>query len=83
MKSLTLKKIAEVCKGTLHCCGKGTDGEISGVVLDSRQIKKGYLFIATRGERADGHRFIPQVFSNGAAGVVCEAEPHHWKRPGE
>ena len=56
MKSLTLKKIAEVCKGTLHCCGKGTDGEISGVVLDSRQIKKGYLFIATRGERADGHR---------------------------
>ena len=43
MKSLTLKKIAEVCKGTLHCCGKGTDGEISGVVLDSRQIKKDNL----------------------------------------
>lgn len=81
MKSLTLKKIAEVCKGTLHCCGKGTDGEISGVVLDSRQIKKGYLFIATRGERADGHRFIPQVFSNGAAGVVCEEEPEDKSGP--
>ena len=81
MKSLTLKKIAEVCKGTLHCCGKGTDGEIAGVVLDSRQIKKGYLFIATRGERADGHRFIPQVFSSGAAGVVCEEKPEDKSGP--
>ena len=61
MKNLTLGKIAEVCKGTLYRCKEGADVEVSGVVLDSRQIKKGYLFIATRGEHVDGHCFISQV----------------------
>lgn len=80
MKNLTLRKIAEICKGTLHREGENADVEVSGVVLDSRQIEKGYLFIATRGEHVDGHRFIPQVFAKGAAGVVCEEEPEG--RPG-
>ncbi len=75
MKNLTLGKIAEICKGTLHCGGEDADMEVSGVALDSRQTEKGYLFIATKGEHVDGHRFIPQVFAKGAAGVVCEEEP--------
>ena len=49
--------------------------EAAGVVLDSRQVEKGFVFIAARGERVDGHRFIPEVFEKGALGVVCEKLP--------
>ena len=49
--------------------------EVAGVVLDSRQVEEGYLFIATKGKQTDGHSFIPQVLQKGAAGVVCEKLP--------
>lgn len=75
MKYLTLRNIAKICKGTLFNYYPEEDREVSGVVLDSRQAEENYLFIATKGERADGHSFIPQVFSKGAAGVICEKEP--------
>ncbi len=38
---------------------------------DSRQIERGGLFIAIRGEHVDGHSFIPQVAQTGAGGVLC------------
>lgn len=75
MKNLTLKNIAKACNGTLYNYYPEQDKEVSGVVLDSRQIEEGYLFIATKGEKVDGHSFIGQVFAKGAAGVVCEKEP--------
>ncbi len=75
MKNLTLKNIAKACNGKLYNYYPEQDKEVSGVVLDSRQIEEGYLFIATKGENVDGHSFIGQVFAKGAAGVVCEKEP--------
>ncbi len=75
MKNLTLKNIAKACNGKLYNYYPEQDKEVSGVVLDSRQIEEGYLFIATKGEKVDGHSFIGQVFAKGAAGVVCEKEP--------
>ncbi len=38
---------------------------------DSRVVGKGDLFIAIRGERVDGHRFIPDVARAGAGAVLC------------
>ena len=38
---------------------------------DSRQIEKGDLFIAIKGEHVDGHRFIPAVAHAGAGAVLC------------
>lgn len=75
MKYLTLKNIARICKGTLYNYYPEEDREVSGIVLDSRQAGENDLFIATKGERVDGHAFIPQVFEKGAAGVICEKEP--------
>lgn len=72
---MNLKTIAKACKGKLHCEESIGTREIEGVVLDSRQVEKDYLFIATRGERVDGHQFIRQVFEKGALCVVCEQEP--------
>jgi len=48
------------------------DTEILGVKNDSRQVRPGDLFIAVRGVQVDGHRYIPQAISNGAAAVLCE-----------
>lgn len=79
MKNLTLYRIAKACEGELICRGVDKENvaetEVSGVVLDSRQVEAGYLFIATKGERVDGHTFIPQVLGKGAAGVICECVP--------
>ena len=47
----------------------------AGVVLDSRKVEKAFIFIATKGERVDGHDFIPQVMEKGALAVVCEKAP--------
>lgn len=38
--------------------------------LDSRSIKTGDLFIAIRGDRFDGHDYVPMALSSGAVGVI-------------
>lgn len=77
MKQMTLQQIAQACGGRLVCPQGQTvpDTEAACVVIDSRQIERDGVFIATKGERVDGHSFIPQVFEKGALGVVCEELP--------
>ena len=68
--------IATACCGELHGNTVG-EKEASCVVIDSRKMEKDGIFIATRGERVDGHDFIPRVAEEGALGVVCEKEPEN------
>lgn len=49
------------------------DVAVTGVTADSRQVKPGFLFVATRGQTADGHTFLPEAASRGAAAVAGEA----------
>lgn len=49
--------------------------EVSGIESDSRQVKKDNLFVAVRGVTVDGHTFIAQAISQGAAVIVCEEFP--------
>jgi UDP-N-acetylmuramoyl-tripeptide--D-alanyl-D-alanine ligase len=46
--------------------------EITGVSIDSRTIKAGELFVAIRGDRFDGHDFVPDALKKGAWGAVVE-----------
>jgi UDP-N-acetylmuramoyl-L-alanyl-D-glutamate--2,6-diaminopimelate ligase len=46
--------------------------EIRDIVYDSRQVRPGCLFTALRGHQQDGHRFLPDAISKGAAAVVGE-----------
>ena len=48
--------------------------EVSDVVTDSRKAGPGSLFGAIQGERVDGHRFIAQVFDQGAVCVLSERD---------
>jgi UDP-N-acetylmuramoyl-L-alanyl-D-glutamate--2,6-diaminopimelate ligase len=52
-----------------------TDTVIAGVSYDSRKAEAGHLFVAVRGEHADGHDFIGRAIARGAAAVVCERVP--------
>jgi UDP-N-acetylmuramoyl-tripeptide--D-alanyl-D-alanine ligase len=45
---------------------------IGRIVIDSRTIAPGDLFVAIRGERFDGHQFVGGALQAGAAGVVLQ-----------
>jgi UDP-N-acetylmuramoyl-L-alanyl-D-glutamate--2,6-diaminopimelate ligase len=48
------------------------DPAIGKITFDSREVRKGDLFVAIRGQLADGHQFIDRAIHSGAAAVVCE-----------
>lgn len=50
------------------------DTEIAGFTCDSRQVEKGFLFVAMRGERTDGHKFFDMAMEKCAAAILCEEE---------
>ncbi len=52
---------------------------VSGVAFDSREVQPGDLFVAMRGESADGHDYVDRARAAGAAGFLVErpvAGPH-------
>ena len=49
----------------------GADGiRATGVSIDSRSLRPGDLFVAIRGARFDGHRFVADALAAGAAGAL-------------
>ncbi|WP_408609050.1 UDP-N-acetylmuramoyl-tripeptide--D-alanyl-D-alanine ligase [Allopontixanthobacter sediminis] len=46
--------------------------QVSGVEIDSRDIRSGDLFFALSGESTDGHKFLDKAFANGAAAAVVD-----------
>jgi UDP-N-acetylmuramoyl-tripeptide--D-alanyl-D-alanine ligase len=66
---MTLGEIASVTGGRLVGADPGTT--VTGPVeYDSRKIGPAGLFVAFRGETADGHDFAPAAVDAGAAGVL-------------
>lgn len=47
------------------------DAALSGICIDSRKVQQGNLFVAIQGERFDGHEFIHQAVTQGAAAILC------------
>jgi UDP-N-acetylmuramoyl-L-alanyl-D-glutamate--2,6-diaminopimelate ligase len=50
-------------------------GVVGGVVYDSRQLQRGDVFVALKGQHADGLLFARQAIERGAAAVVAEQPP--------
>lgn len=68
MIALRLTEIAAMAGGRLW----GRDAEVRGICIDSRKVEPGHLFVAIKGPRFDGHDFILQAFSAGAAGAIAD-----------
>lgn len=45
---------------------------VSGIAYDSRRVEPGFLFVAIKGFRTDGHLYIREALERGAAGVILE-----------
>ena len=46
------------------------DAEITGVAIDTRKLKPGDLFVAIKGERADGHDYLAEAAARGAVAAM-------------
>lgn len=46
--------------------------EIKGVEKNSKEVKKGYVFVAIKGFSTDGHQYVESAIKNGAIAVIIE-----------
>jgi UDP-N-acetylmuramoyl-L-alanyl-D-glutamate--2,6-diaminopimelate ligase len=53
------------------------DRAVESITYDSRRVQRNGLFVALRGEKADGHEFIGQAIEKGASVIVAEREEKH------
>ena len=79
MKHFTISRAAAACGARIPAGCE--DRELGRVVIDSRQVQPGDLFVAYRGEKADGHDYIPTAFDKGAACCLAERVPEGETRP--
>ncbi|MCQ2508089.1 MAG: UDP-N-acetylmuramoyl-tripeptide--D-alanyl-D-alanine ligase [Dorea sp.] len=75
MKNLTLNNITRAVGGTYHGDSSLLEKEVTNVVIDSRKVEPGDLFIAIDGARVNAHKFIPDVVAKGALCVICHEDP--------
>ena len=69
-KSVVLRADAIVAATGGRLAKGRADVVVTGVSIDSRRIAPGDLFIAIRGHRFNGHRFVDEAIRNGAVGLV-------------
>ena len=50
----------------------GTEPAITSVVIDSREVEPGSLFVAFAGEQVDGHDFVQNAFERGAVAALVQ-----------
>lgn len=80
MEGMTIEKAAAACGGRLST-SEGGQTPLGKIVIDSRAVEPGDLFVAYKGERADGHDYIASAFDRGAACCLAERVPQGESRP--
>jgi len=53
------------------------DRPVESIAYDSRRVQRNALFVAMRGEKVDGHKFIGQAVEKGASVIVTDREEKH------
>lgn len=69
----TAEEIVQATRGRI--LRRGSERVFQGVVTDSREARKGSVFVALKGERSDGHAFVDDAARRGAACVVVHKAP--------
>lgn len=73
MRALSLSEVRERLAATLAGPAPSADACLfEGVSTDTRSVAPGQLFVALRGERFDGHRFLAQARASGAVAAVVD-----------
>lgn len=66
--------LADVIEGLAGFKLESLDQPITSTVIDSRQAGPGALFVALKGEHADGHAYVADAFSCGAVAAIVERD---------
>ncbi len=72
---ISMQDVAQYCAGELYDYTKGAYACAAYVCTDSREADADTLFVATRGERVDGHDYILSALDRGCRCVLCEYAP--------
>ena len=62
---MLLKKLIKNCPTNIQ------KTDIKGLAIDSRKVKKDYIFFALKGNKLDGETFIDQAIKKGAKIIIC------------
>ena len=67
-------RLAKLLRGveTSAAAAEHGDSEILQIAYDSRQVNPGTLFVAIRGEKTDGNKFVADAVARGAVAVISE-----------
>ena len=68
-------KLCEVLPAGAEIETRFADLDVDGVSADSRTVKRGDIFVAIAGGKADGLRFVPAAVAAGAVAVLAERQP--------
>jgi UDP-N-acetylmuramoyl-L-alanyl-D-glutamate--2,6-diaminopimelate ligase len=68
---MTFMKLSSLLQNLVSLPAK-FDCDISGITLDSRCVKPGYVFIANVGTLVDGRSYIDEAIRNGASIIIAE-----------
>ncbi|CAM5357552.1 UDP-N-acetylmuramoyl-tripeptide--D-alanyl-D-alanine ligase [Streptomyces narbonensis] len=71
MIALSLAEIAEIVGGQTHDIPDPAARATGPVVIDSREVRPGSLFVAFAGEHVDGHDYAERAVQAGAAAVLA------------
>ncbi len=69
-----LYSIDEILLATSGRAENVASNSISSISIDSREIAKGALYVAIKGERFDGHDFVKSAIGNGAVAALISEE---------
>src|SRR5690554_4525162 len=69
---LTLRELAEHLGGTLH--GGTAETLVSGISLDSKQLREGDVFAALAGKLRHGAEFARQAETAGAVAILTDEQ---------
>ena len=71
-----MKQLKDILFGVqIEAIQGSTAQTINTIQFDSRKVGEGDLFVAVKGEQADGHNFIEKAIAKGAAAIVCQEKP--------
>lgn len=73
MFGLTWDEIANAVQG--KCDITGDWPEPTGACIDTRNLKRGDLFFALKGEKTDGHCYLQEAQQKGAGGAIVNFRP--------
>jgi UDP-N-acetylmuramoyl-L-alanyl-D-glutamate--2,6-diaminopimelate ligase len=68
-------KLREILPSDVKLDARHADLAVGGVTADSRTVKRGDVFVAIAGGKADGLRFAAAAIAAGAAAIVADRAP--------